>query len=416
MVEMYCGEKVDEELTRLRRGGFHRLSFHRKLEEQFEQDTAKERSYRLWLEGFVAIVVFNGCLTLDDFFVRDMFLRHIVLRTVAVTPLALVVNGLMRLNPRKWIREGSVALGVSLICLLNLYVEDGRTAATATFGLLTLLITVLFANVVMRLRFPFAVTATAVMSLDGAWFLWQATGPRFSEKVVGGSIVLIGIVMTLTAGYGLEKEERLGYLLQVRSQLQGKELAVMNTELQRLSNMDKLTGLPNRRGLEDQFERLWEEGIKAQSLLSAIVVDVDHFKVLNDVYGHLYGDDALRRIATLITKALRAQGDYAARFGGEEFVVLLPATERENALVVAERIRSLVEVAGSPMAGQGAVEPVMWATVSCGVSCCMPGGEMRKDDLLRAADSALYEAKSSGRNRVEFHACEHVSGVRRWQH
>jgi len=134
------------------------------------------------------------------------------------------------------------------------------------------------------------------------------------------------------------------------------------------------------------------------------MVDVDHFKHMNDTYGHLSGDRVLKRIARLITEALRMTGDFAARFGGEEFVLLLPSTQQVAALQVAERIRKLVEVAGFPPldASRIPLQREITATVSCGVATAHPiAGEDRRH-LLDAADRALYQAKTDGRNRVCF--------------
>jgi diguanylate cyclase (GGDEF)-like protein len=268
--------------------------------------------------------------------------------------------------------------------------------------LMCVLIMALFTNVVMRVRFLYATAATAGMLAGGLWFASHAGGLTESEKTIGASLMAIGVAVTLTAGYSLEREERLGYLLFLRSELQGEEL-------HRLSNLDKLTGLPNRRAFEERFEKLWVEGVATGTRLSAIVIDIDHFKVVNDVHGHLYGDEVLRRIAGLLPQALRVQEDIAARFGGEEFVILLPDTGMETAVVVAERVRTLVEMAGTPVPEQLGGEYTMWATVSCGVSTCVPDDRLSRESLLQAAYRALYRAKGSGRNRVEFRSVEEVS-------
>lgn len=397
---------VVSELEKLRKHGPWGLNFPSDLEQCFERDTAKPRSMRLWREGLIAIVVFNACLVVDNLLVRDAMLHSIVQHTVIVTPLALLVNALMLLNPPRWLREGSVGLATILICFINLKLEGSNTPATALFGVICLLIMVLFSGVVMRLRFHYAAVAMGSMLAGGLWFARHAAGLRASEQTVAGSLMVIGAAMVLTATYSLEREERLSYLLCLQSDLQGADLFKMNAELERLSNVDKLTGLPNRRSLESRFETLWVEGERLGTSLSAIVIDVDHFKVINDVYGHLYGDEALRRIAGLLPQALRGQEDFAGRFGGEEFVILLPNTDRETALGVADRVRRLVEVAGTPVTEHPSGETMLWATVSCGVSLCVPDGKFHRDNLLRAADKALYEAKGNGRNRVEFKECE----------
>jgi diguanylate cyclase (GGDEF)-like protein len=187
--------------------------------------------------------------------------------------------------------------------------------------------------------------------------------------------------------------------MRLRSEIQTRELSFLNVELQKISCVDSLTGLSNRHAYDLQFAKLWAEAEKAQGCLSAIVIDIDHFKMTNDSRGHLYGDRVLVRVASLLLQSLRCKDDFAARYGGEEFVVLLPGTTREGALLVAERIRKLVEVAGSPALPDPGSHPRL-STVSCGVATCWPGDSICQEDLLESADRALYEAKSKGRNQV----------------
>jgi diguanylate cyclase (GGDEF)-like protein len=186
----------------------------------------------------------------------------------------------------------------------------------------------------------------------------------------------------------------------LRNEMQSEELAYVNTELHRISNRDNLTGLANRHSFELYCGTLWQQSIAEGTLLSAVVIDIDRFKAVNDLRGHLYGDKVLTRVASLLLQSLRGKDDFAARFGGEEFVVLLPQTSQRSALIVAERIRKLVEVAGSPAVELVDTATVLATTVSCGVATCLPGEAFSIEDLLEAADKALYEAKRTGRNRV----------------
>ncbi len=396
----YSQELLGSELERLRRTHFVRLIFPTELEDRFERDTAKGRSDRLWLEGLLAILALNICLLMDLIFVRDVQLQSVVVRTLLVTPLALFVNSLMRRDLEQWVREGSVAIGATLICLINMHAEGNATAAASTYALMCVLIMVLFTGVVMRIRLPYAVAAILAMTLAGLTFLIRAGGLQFSEKIVGASLLLIGTVITLTATYSLEREERLAYLFSLRSAAQTEELAAINAELLQLSTLDKLTGLLNRRAFDERFEALWLEGERLQQPLSVIMIDVDHFKVLNDVFGHVYGDTVLQRVAALLPQALRGHQDLTARYGGEEFTVLLPNTESETALLVAERIRHLVDVAGTPVSEHLESESVIWVTVSCGVATSVPSRTSAREELLKAADRALYDAKAAGRNRI----------------
>lgn len=394
-----ANDPVKKEIAGLRRKRLGRLRFSNTLEEQFESDTRKDRSYRLWLEGLIAIAVLNVCLLADYLFVKDRLLSSIVKQTEIVTPLALIVNYMMRLNLPAWAREGSVAAGMTLICFINLYAEGGNTAATAAFGMMSVLITLLFVNVVMRLRFAYAASTTALMTAGGLLFTAYTAGLKPPEQVVGASMMCLGAALTLTAAYSLERQERLNYLLVMSSEMQ-------TAELHRLSNIDRLTDLPNRRAFDERFESLWLQGLRLRTQLSVILVDIDHFKIVNDVHGHLYGDEVLRRVAALLPKSLRAHIDFAARFGGEEFVVLLPDTGQKAALEVAEQIRQIIENAGTPVAGNGEGPQMLKVTVSCGVSSCVPDRGLKKEKLLKYADRALYKAKEQGRNRVEFRVCE----------
>lgn len=163
--------------------------------------------------------------------------------------------------------------------------------------------------------------------------------------------------------------------------------------LQRLAARDGLTGAFNRRSLEEQFELLRALYMRSGGTLSVMMIDIDHFKAVNDRYGHLAGDEGLRRLAALGEATMRRQ-DYFARYGGEEFCILLPATTEAEACLLAERLRcTYAEL-------RMEYEDAVWmGTVSIGVADSTRVG-LEFDQLVAAADAALYQAKHSGRNRV----------------
>jgi diguanylate cyclase (GGDEF)-like protein len=396
---------VDGTFKSLSRAGFRSLSFPAPLEDRFEADTRKARSHRMWFEGLVAILGLNACLILDYAIVRDLAWLSIVWHTALVTPVALVANYLVRRNPPAWLREGSVAVAMVVICVMNLVVEGTATTTATLFGAICTMITALFAGVVMRLRFAYVMASILTMLAASLWWLGHSPALHLSESVMASSMMVVGLGIILIASYSLEREERRGYLLGVQRDLQAEELVLTNEALHRLSTVDKLTGLPNRRALEERFDLMWAECARSGDTLSAVVIDVDHFKMVNDVYGHLYGDLTLQRIGALLPQSLRSPEDMAARFGGEEFVLLLAHAEPNIALTVAERARQLVETAGTPLNNSTAGETMMWITVSCGVSSCVPGPASTWMELVAAADEALYAAKRGGRNRVEFRDC-----------
>ena len=155
---------------------------------------------------------------------------------------------------------------------------------------------------------------------------------------------------------------------------------------------DGLTGLPNRRAIEDTLKRMAAYADRAASPLGVVLFDLDHFKQINDLYGHEKGDEVLAAVGVVLAASCRAS-DFGGRFGGEEFVVLLPDTDREGAAEIAERVR----VAVSALEIAGVSRPI---TASFGVAS-IPEDASEPTLLLRGADRALYLAKSRGRNRVE---------------
>jgi diguanylate cyclase (GGDEF)-like protein len=387
------------EIDRLSRRGFQKLALPGPLESGFEQSTLVQRSERIWVEGLIAIGLFNIYVIADYLIRGGASWLPLQVRLCLVTPLALLVNISMRWSPNKIYRETSIALVSCLIGITHLYLESNTNAASSAYAQVGLIVTVIFVNVVMRLQFMYALTASAVLFSSDLIFIRLDHFLDAPQKLLGITLAVCAVSMTVVANYSVGREERLAYLMRLRSEIQSRELSFLNVELQKMSYIDSLTGLANRHSYELQFEKLWSEAVDSGGCLSAIVIDIDNFKMTNDTRGHLYGDRVLARVASLLLQSLRCKDDFAARFGGEEFVVLLPGATREGAMIVAERIRKLVEVAGSPALPEPGSHPRL-STISCGVATCWPSDANCQEDLLDSADKALYMAKSSGRNRV----------------
>ena len=177
-----------------------------------------------------------------------------------------------------------------------------------------------------------------------------------------------------------------------------KLLEKANEKLRQQSLQDGLTGVANRRRFDEKLSEEWERGRRDQRPISLLMIDIDQFKLYNDEYGHLAGDDCLKEVAYLLSKRLKRPADLLSRYGGEEFAVLLPETGLNGARDVAEELRTEVEQAGIFHAKLAYHEVV---TISLGVSAITPELNNTANDLLKQADEALYQAKSNGRNRVE---------------
>ncbi|WP_052288576.1 sensor domain-containing diguanylate cyclase [Leptolyngbya iicbica] len=170
-----------------------------------------------------------------------------------------------------------------------------------------------------------------------------------------------------------------------------------NRKLKRFAYLDGLTQVANRRRFEHFLHQEWRRLMREQSPMALIMVDIDHFKAYNDVYGHQAGDDCLRRVAGILRSAVQRPADIVARYGGEEFAVVLPNTDVEGAETIAEKIRVLIHRAQIPHKGSLVSKSI---TLSIGLAALYPHPLKMPDDLIKLADKALYQAKENGRDRI----------------
>ncbi len=179
-------------------------------------------------------------------------------------------------------------------------------------------------------------------------------------------------------------------LEQERSNLQQLHQNALDT-----ARRDHLTGLLNRQAFDNELSLAWREKDFSDQGISLVIFDIDHFKIVNDTYGHPAGDDVLRALADLVQAANLRRADRVCRYGGEEFVMILPDTTCDNAKVVAERMRNRIAALTTECTGNVSLR----VTASFGIACADPNADLEPRELLLRADEALYHAKSTGRNR-----------------
>jgi len=226
--------------------------------------------------------------------------------------------------------------------------------------------------------------AFSVLALARAAILWQSSAESYGlfQNIPINPLTFLGVCL-------LQFSTMFGFVLMLDYRLVG--------ELDKLASLDPLTGAFNRRRLEEEALRLQARSIRTGEPMAVVMIDVDHFKNVNDRYGHQVGDEVLRHIAKTIGTAIRA-GDYFARYGGEEFCILLPSTTKDEAYVLGERLRQIH--VDNPFIFDG---QRLQSTVSIGIADSVDvGNEFRL--LILAADKALYEAKQAGRNLVMQHS------------
>ena len=224
-----------------------------------------------------------------------------------------------------------------------------------------------------------------------AWYASTAAG------VVMAALLLAAIwaLMSFVARHRTGRLQQDNLTLESRVALRTKELADANRRLETIAHIDGLTGIPNRRRLDEYLLVVWKICHEQQRPLSMLIIDVDHFKRFNDTQGHLAGDELLKKIAQRQQQCLRRTEDLLARYGGEEFLVMLPSADVAVARNTAETMRAAVG------------DSTLGATISIGVCCHVPDAALSPTALIAAADAALYAAKHAGRNRVV--VCDEIS-------
>ena len=213
-----------------------------------------------------------------------------------------------------------------------------------------------------------------------------------------GSYVWIRDVVHVVRKDDGEVDALIGFMFDISERKKTEEqLATLRKELEEMSYKDGLTGVANRRMFDSVLELEWSNARRSRQPLSLIMLDIDHFKEYNDHYGHIQGDDCLIRVAEVLTTAATRSRDFIARFGGEEFVLVLPETDADAAAKIAERCRQLIFKAQIPHASSPVSNVV---TISVGVGTILPSHQDEPMAFIEATDKKLYLAKHQGRNRV----------------
>jgi diguanylate cyclase (GGDEF)-like protein len=216
----------------------------------------------------------------------------------------------------------------------------------------------------------------------------QLAGRRPNNRIVAAAAIVFNVQ--------LESRDRRFFLLRTSEAISRAALAARNRGLLAETQTDGLTGVANRRCFDDTFREIWAQALETGVPLSLIIMDIDHFKSFNDLYGHQGGDDCLRLVAAAGRREIRAS-DLFARYGGEEFAAILPGAPLDTAISIAERIRAAVFALNQRHDGQGETARV---TVSLGAAVMQPTPKDDPRRLIERADANLYAAKRAGRNRV----------------
>ncbi len=364
--------------------GFARLRFEGLLEKDFRDFYIAQNLTRARLSALIALVLVLAVTSIDLLLGSRADGPLDALRLGVLCPLVAVVGIAISLPGAQRYYTEVAAVGVTLVGFVATYIAHLAALQGDSYVLAGLVLVILYACLFLGLLFDVAVTIAALLVL-AHYVMGALLGLPFNElyyttAMLGAAAVIGGI-----ATYNLEAALRTSFLEKRR--------------LNELAERDGLTGLYNRRIFDDYIGRVWRQSRRDDVALEFIFIDIDYFKIYNDLHGHQAGDDCLKKVAASIARCAKRPFDFLARYGGEEFVLVLYGPPEEYARTLPEQIRRDVLDLLIPHSGSSAAKHV---TVSIGVALARAGSKRSLNGAIQVADEALYQAKREGRNRVVF--------------
>lgn len=371
------------------------LRFTRPLERRFVEEMHRSRHRQLVWAGAIGILVIAGFAFIDMIYREELLARMTLIRSGVVLALlsALTVLIMRDLDTRLpgWISVFGVA--VSAIGTGLMLKTPGNPIVE--FEPYTFILLAIVGNIALPLRTSQAVVAASVNFAIAAFFILPL--PTLLPMEKASPLIFLGVtsLLTLLASYRIESVERKVFLLYLREKVYADALYAKYRSLNDISNTDALTALANRRLFDDFLKQSWTAAAETDQPLAMLMIDIDHFKGYNDTYGHPAGDECLKRVAAALKASTRSDEDLPARFGGEEFALVLPNSDENAALALSARIHDAIAELAIPHASS----PRKRLSVSIGIAVEYPATTQHDSrNLLIRADRALYAAKRAGRN------------------
>ena len=380
---------------------WYRLKLPTELEAEYRAETARQDGF--YVQSWLGLFTFFNVLSLAidrDVFGPEGFIVPLAMTLGLFCPVALLAILSLRGRPST-VRISAAALATVLVDIV-VVLNSARLAPPPHADVYVVLASIVPLVVGLIAPMPFR---------HGLWFCGASLALYGSLVVAFGlcsldrnglPLLVAGLILLpLKLIYSREWDGRNSFLVGLRVKLQAEALARANARLTVLSETDSLTALPNRRHFSERLEEAWRLAAEQDAWLGVILVDLDHFKQLNDTAGHAEGDRCLIVVAEALQACVEARAGLAGRYGGEEFVVFLPGADPPAVRVAGEALRLAVSdlaichpgrPSGARMTASVGVTAARGRARECGIQV---------PDLLKAADFALYAAKSDGRDRVE---------------
>lgn len=373
-----------------------RLRFPTALEEEFQRDYAQRYRTHLQLAMLLGCVALLACGAVDPFWMAPVAAKLWTIRLLVVAPmLVMLLLSRTSLGERHMQLFAALASCMAVGGLVGLALNALEPFNHYYSSAISMVMLVVF--VLSRMQFSWGVACAIIMLLTLNVGLFGFSSADLKIVTINNFVFVASAVFALVGTFLIERSLRQNYLQSRLLSFQNTDLEESNLRLQYLTAIDGLTQIANRRSLDSGLGTEWQRAMRKREPIGVVMIDVDHFKLFNDTYGHQAGDACLRGVAGALKDFARRPGDLAARYGGEEFVLVLTNATAQQARLVAERVRDRIVELAIPhqCSSHGSV------TASFGVASTVPGAQHSEPEaLLLAADQALYRAKESGRNRV----------------
>lgn len=372
------------------------LHFPDPLEQEFQRDYGSRYRTHTQLAMTLGMAALLACGAMDSLWQPVVAGQMWTVRMMAVIPLlGLLLLSRSSLGERHMQPIAALASCIAVAGLVGLSQTALEPFSHYYSGAITLVMLIVF--VLSRIQFQWGVRSALAMLAILNIGLFGVGKYDFRLIIINNFIFVASAVFALVGTFLIERSLRQNYLQSRLLAFKNTGLEESNLRLQFLTAIDGLTQIANRRSLDATLSTEWQRALRKREPIGLVMIDVDHFKLFNDTYGHQAGDECLRGVAGAVKDFARRPGDLAARYGGEEFVLVLTNANPQQAQVVAERVRDKIVELAIPhqSSSHGSV------TASFGVASLIPGNHHGGPEvLLLAADQALYRAKEGGRNRV----------------
>ena len=378
--------------------GVRALRFSDELERRYEAETLERRRRFITIVGIGGGLVYNLFLISDWLTLRDVFTYVAVGRLCLITPLFMVLLLLVQRLTQRWALETVAATGTVVASLMPLVVMIYSDSPYRLHYQLGMLLLMVYCTMIQQLPLRYAALAMSVMLVIQLVTTYIADFADLRIWQANALLFVATVALLLMASYFLERGSRMSYLFALRGRL-------LQVQLMEMARTDALTQLFNRRYQDEVLTSVWEHALHTPTNVAVILLDIDHFKVYNDSYGHPQGDTCLRLLSEAIQQTATHSGALTFRFGGEEILVLMINADVSKASTLAEKLRAAVAALNVPHPVLGEDARV---TISLGLAVAA-APQVSAGALIGAADAALYAAKHAGRDCLRWTEPETIS-------